>query len=225
MEIVVQTLDTHSIAREQIKKSLKKLYESGQDKTKINRSLDLTRPEYIEAEIFNDKNGTFYRCRYFVYSADNTEMVCVYTGDIYDSNIDHDVDVMLCAAESAAEKNYIEEKAYRLYQLEWMMSHGFSLSDLFSKMVQCARWAFDPSDFLEKKPDGYIGEDEIVDAAMKGRDYFLNETGFGGQLFACKREFLDAEYKDSEYMENLFDTQPGKEADRLKTLYRKYLAA
>lgn len=223
MEIVVQTLDTHSIAREQIKESLKKLYESGQDKAEIRRSLNLTRPEIIEAEVFNDKNGTFYRCRYVIHSADR--MVCVYTGDIYDSNIDHDVDVMLCAAESAAEKDYVEEKAYRLYQLEWMMSHGFSLSYLFSKMVQCARWAFDPSDFLEKKPDGYIGEDEIVDAAMKGRDYFLNEEGFDGQLFVCKREFLDAEYKDSEYMENLFNTQPGKEADKLKTLYRKYLAA
>ncbi len=125
------------------------------------------------------------------------------------------------------EKTKFEDRCYKLYQLEWMMSHGYSLDDLYKVMLKYEQDMFDPDDFRDSDGNlSYENEfnaEDLERAAMQARDIFLFEQGFGhGQIFACKEEFLDAEYHDAAYMKWLFETQVDEEADKLKALYTKY---
>lgn len=77
----------------------------------------------------------------------------------------------------------IREKAYEKYQLDWMIQHGYSISDLFQIM-----------DNLQKE-----GSEDVF------HDFL--ERGFGGEIFACMEEFLDAEYLDTEFMRYLLNAK------------------
>lgn len=121
-----------------------------------------------------------------------------------------------------------EQKCYGLYQLEWMMRHGFSLEDLYNVMLKYEKEMFDPMDFRDS--DGELNyenefdESDLERAADQARNILLFEEGFDGkQIFAPFRQnFLDAEYKDTTYMKQLFEMQDEKEKNKLKKLYLKY---
>lgn len=81
----------------------------------------------------------------------------------------------------------IRETAYEKYRLSWMLSHGFTLSDLMRALHSYQEDVFSPLPEL-------FCEWEI-------------DAGFSGSLWVCFREFLDAEYQNEEYMKTLL-TEP-----------------
>ncbi len=125
---------------------------------------------------------------------------------------------------NVTEKEQFEKKCYEMYQLDWMMSHGYSLSNLFDVMLQYEKEMFQREDFIEDGDEKTFDfdEDDLERSAVQARDIFLYEQGFGsGTIFACFGEFLDHEYLDVDYMKHLFETQVA-EADALKRQYQMY---
>ena len=102
--------------------------------------------------------------------------------------------------EEAFEK--LHKTAYEKYQLEWMMSQGYSLSDVVGIMSECAG---------ESAFEHEISEEEDAETLVKDAyDGFL-ENGFAGScIFVCMDEFLDAEYQDPEYMKFLLTEEEFK---------------
>lgn len=79
------------------------------------------------------------------------------------------------------------EKCYEVYRLDWMLRHGYSLTQMFSSMEQI--WA----DQGETSPEETFHNWEI-------------DAGFGsGSIWVCFAEFLGAEYLDEDYMKCLFE--------------------
>lgn len=95
------------------------------------------------------------------------------------------------------EKNSIQERAYRKYQLDWMMSHGHSARELF-KYVFCHH-----VDGID--PDG--GDYESQDVLQLNPDDLFDaweaDAGFDGELWASGEEFLQAEFLDEAYMNSI----------------------
>ena len=83
--------------------------------------------------------------------------------------------------------NLFRDKCYQVYRLDWMLRHGYSLTDLFSGMEQI--WL----DQGETSPEETFHNWEI-------------DSGFGsGSIWVCFAEFLGSEYLDEEYMKCLFE--------------------
>lgn len=79
----------------------------------------------------------------------------------------------------------IKKEAYRLYQLDWMQRHGY--------------YSF--NDMMRSKPAG------LQKTVENCQDTFRNwelDSGFGGELYAGYDEFLSCEYKEQDYMKELF---------------------
>lgn len=228
MEILVQKIDVRKGTINYICGELSKLIHlQPRQEGKINLSLDLTRPEDISVFKHEDEAGSWFSFswnigkKHYVYgniSCDITKMV---------QDVERMYDDVTAKVREEAEKANFEDRCYKLYQLEWMMSHGYSLDDLYKVVLKYEQDMFDPDDFRDSDGNlSYENEfnaEDLERAAMQARDIFLFEQGFGhGQIFACKEEFLDAEYQDAAYMKWLFETQVDEEADKLKALYRKY---
>lgn len=79
----------------------------------------------------------------------------------------------------------IARKLYERYQLDWMIQHGYSVNDLIHEI-----------DEEEKDFDGNASAEEIYGDWEFG-------TGFGGSLWVYFDEFLDNEFKETEYMHSL----------------------
>lgn len=79
----------------------------------------------------------------------------------------------------------IKEKAYQLYKIDWLSSHGYTLDDVLKKV-----WTI----------INHVGFDIEVEADLL--DAF-EEVGFNGEIYACFDEFIDNEYQDNHYMEYL----------------------
>lgn len=93
----------------------------------------------------------------------------------------------------------IRNTAYQRYQMWWCLNHGITLPDILAKYNE------------------YWGEVE-ADNENFGFDDFIGETGFhGGQLWACKDEFLNCEYQDAAVMAQILDMRCNPD------LYEKYL--
>lgn len=99
-------------------------------------------------------------------------------------------------------KEDMRQEAYRLYQLEWMAAHGYSLQDLVLSVIAYHNEGADFDDISSLQPD----EDTY--------NNWVSDSGFSGTLWACKDEFLDAEYQDADYMKSLLP-------EDLYDLYRK----
>lgn len=79
------------------------------------------------------------------------------------------------------------EKCYEVYRLDWMLRHGYSLTQMFSSMEQI--WA----DQGETSPEETFRNWEM-------------DSGFGsGSIWVCFAEFLGNEYLAEEYMKCLFE--------------------
>ncbi len=222
MKIVTETLDTKKGMIKYISQELIKLIDivPGEIK-KISLSLDLNRPAYISVEkkvenekatfvcIWEERSGTTI---YENISTDKTKLV-------------EDVTNMLAAQEEKFRKNKecFEKKCYSAYQLDWMMSHGYSLDDLYRVMLKYEKEMFDPEDFIKDGEERSFDFDEsdLERSAMQARDILLFEQGFGnGSIFACMNEFLNHEYRDAYYMKHLFDNLSDK--DNMVRMYEIY---
>lgn len=100
-----------------------------------------------------------------------------------------------------------KKKCYELYQLQWMMAHGHSLTDLFNVFTGLA------VEEIEEEPEhAPTDETSVRNHAELLKERFLYETGFGsGSIYACYEEFLDHEFQDEGYMGNLLRNAPGHE--------------
>lgn len=104
------------------------------------------------------------------------------------------------------ENDEFEAKCYEAYKLDWMISHGYSLRDIVEITAELAGQAVE-DDVMPIPSDG----EDVIRLADRLTDDFL-DTGFGGgSLYACKGEFLDAEFLDKEYMMHLFSMMPDTE--------------
>ena len=103
------------------------------------------------------------------------------------------------ASKHLLEKEEFEQECYYAYQLDWMISHGWSLSDLYSVLV-----GFASEQVEEDAMNMPTTANDIEKLADEAREHFLYEEGFCGSLYVCKEEFLTHEFLDTSYMAHLF---------------------
>ena len=99
-----------------------------------------------------------------------------------------------------AQKEAFEQKCYEAYQLDWMISHGYSIRDYLLALVE---------EDEKARENGDYPEDDALDIAECFNARFEYESGFNGESWAGKAEFLDAEFLDAGYMGHLFSMMPG----------------
>ena len=96
-----------------------------------------------------------------------------------------------------------QKKLYELYQLDWMMSHGYSLADLMRGMTEIP-WYHD--DYIS---DYYVDEDSAEPEGMKAdiegifKAWEFDSDAFGGECWTCFKEFLSAEFLMIYYIDEL----------------------
>lgn len=104
------------------------------------------------------------------------------------------------------DKEKFKQKCYEAYQLDWMISHGHSLSELFNiikdNLLNTAEYDF-------PKNKGMLAD--IIEGS---REHFLYENGFNGSLYVCKDEFLLTEFLDQGYMIHLLRMMPEFETNK-----------
>ena len=115
-------------------------------------------------------------------------------------------------SELEARKRKFEDQCYEAYKLHWMLSHGATLTEAVDGMRDYA--------LESEQPCGsYVAS--VQQLFKDSAEGFLYCTGFGGQYWACKDEFLDTEFKDEDYMTGtLLDMMP--ESEKLKAFYREH---
>ncbi len=91
-----------------------------------------------------------------------------------------------------------EKACYEAYKLNWMLSRGYTLQNYLMAIAD----EDDAARYEGEYPEGNTWE--IFEAL---NDSF-EETGFDGSLWACFDEFMDTEFQDREYMENLLQMMP-----------------
>ena len=85
-------------------------------------------------------------------------------------------------------KKEISKIAYEKYQLAWMIQHGHSIDELLSILREA------------------IEKNDMYDVAANTADFveeYFEDQGFGGEMYVCYDEFLDAEYTDVQYIRQL----------------------
>lgn len=106
------------------------------------------------------------------------------------------------------------QKCYEAYQLEWMLSHGYSLEETINVVGDIV------TEHLED-PENEFPEEafEVSNTIYKCYEQFGNEVGFQGEIFACKEEFLKEEFLSATYMDRLLSLMP--EPAKKKALWKK----
>ena len=82
----------------------------------------------------------------------------------------------------------ISKLCYELYKVEWKHSH------MITKDMEM--------DSIKDYYEGLVNDD----TEYTYEDY-LNEFGYGGELYVCYEEFCDMEYHDKEHMCRLLDNK------------------
>ena len=105
-----------------------------------------------------------------------------------------------------------EQKCYETYQLDWMISHGWSIKDIKSTLLD---------GLVECVFNGPItDENEMGVAFESAEDFFENSQGFGsGSIYVCMDEFLNAEFQNRTYMEHLISLMPNSK--EMEQFWRK----
>ena len=99
-------------------------------------------------------------------------------------------------SKKSKEKEAFQKEAYRLYQLDWMASHGFSVYDIIAQALNTSKEIEAELDAGDHASDQDVIE-EIESSAGMGN----------GCIYVCYEEFLGAEYLDADYMRNLLDSK------------------
>lgn len=84
----------------------------------------------------------------------------------------------------------LHETLYEAYRVQWMLTHGFGLSSLLNEL------------------DDLVKENEDANITPKMAFQEFEDIGFNGQLWVCFDEFMQNEYQDRTYIENLINTIP-----------------
>ncbi len=103
----------------------------------------------------------------------------------------------------------LETKAYKAYQLDWMLSHGKSIQDYINGLVQ--------ADYNLQK-NYPTGNTQVIFDALDTE--FQNGIGFDDEIWDCKGSFLNNEFKNANYMKTLFERMP--DAKALYIMYKNY---
>lgn len=77
----------------------------------------------------------------------------------------------------------LAERAYGMYQLEWMKQHGYTLQDLMEQIDVQEHCGLEVAEMFK----------------------IFQEDGFYGACWASYDEFLDNEFQNEDYMEHLLD--------------------
>jgi len=87
-------------------------------------------------------------------------------------------------------RKQFEKRCYELYQLEWMMRHNRSVEDILMEVSSAG--------------SEHDGDEDLYpeDAVCICCDDF-RENLFGGEGYACFEEFMENEFHDRSYMQNL----------------------
>ena len=101
------------------------------------------------------------------------------------------------------------QRIYELYQLDWLMSHGYSLMDVVLGIA---------AESVEADRSGH-GTDSIGDVVESGVATWTESVGLCGACWACFDEFFDYEYKDESYIKSLIARQ-SRDSKILLSLYQ-----
>ena len=106
----------------------------------------------------------------------------------------------------------LQHKLYDLYQLDWMMYQGHSLTEIIKGMEERHH-----DDYVFEKDRGkQVDVSGIYKAWESGR-------GFGGDIFLNFNEFCESQYRDVSYMYQLMETQPVQLSEELKERYDDFM--
>ena len=97
--------------------------------------------------------------------------------------------------------NEARHRIYELYQLDWLISHGYSLMDVVHGCVEEAAIAtFDKCQtVLDATEVDDINPLECIEDGIRS----WSNKGFNYEIWACFEEFLNAEYRDVSYVSEL----------------------
>ena len=84
-------------------------------------------------------------------------------------------------------KKELKEYCYKLYQLDWMRTHGYAIEDIIEELETINQECRNCVNTEEYSPKNLYKE-------------FEEESGFGGNLWVCFDEFCNAEFKDPTYI-------------------------
>ena len=101
------------------------------------------------------------------------------------------------------------QRIYELYQLDWLMSHGYSLFDVVRGIASEAVE-------VDRENDGI---DSIKRNVECGIHTWMESVGLDGACWACYDEFFDYEYQDASYIKSLVKRQ-SRDSAILLSLYR-----
>lgn len=108
----------------------------------------------------------------------------------------------------------MKHKLYWFYRMDWMISHGYTFSDLMDVMDEYFQ------------DENYEAPDNEVHQTLEDDfdEWEENGNGFGGELWAFFDEFCDCELSDRDYVYSLIE-KIGDQALRRKLAeaYDKYL--
>lgn len=107
----------------------------------------------------------------------------------------------------------MKRRLYELYQLDWLMSHGYSLRDVIKGM----------GDYEAVDHDSHILDSEVgMRADIEGIfEEWESDVGFpGGCIYVCFDEFCGAELAMPDYIQGLLDVADN---DELEEAYKKWL--
>ena len=79
----------------------------------------------------------------------------------------------------------IKKIAYEKYKLDWLMNHGYTLTDLINEL------------------DVVKEDEEDNDSIGLLFSFWEDNCGFGSEIWVCYQEFINNEYADANYMKQI----------------------
>lgn len=127
--------------------------------------------------------------------------------------------------ENSMTEEQLQHKLYDIYQLDWMMFRGHSLSEIIKGMSEVARESGNEYITVYDE-DRYTGEAHLEEDAVDCMyAQWEKDSGFKGEIFACFEEFCENEYLDASYMHELMNSQPIELTGKLEDLYDEFMMA
>lgn len=91
----------------------------------------------------------------------------------------------------------IKKIAYEKYKLDWMLHHGYTLTDLINELDQ-------------------MQEENLDDSVSQLFIDWEYGFGFGSEVWVCFDEFIDNEYQDKGYMKQLLNWEEFEKYEKEK---------
>ena len=119
------------------------------------------------------------------------------------------------------EDEYYIKKLYGAYQLDWMMSHGYSLQDLMNSMTNIP-WLHDEHIYsYESDPDERVGMRADIGDIFKSWEF--DDIAFDGSCWVCYDEFCKNKLRDMSYIPQLIKYMGGIDQVEFQNWYSQYM--